>query len=145
MLAVKMRASQRISGMRGDPLAKRTGYICPNCGGALSKRDATNGTQGDGKAEHQCRIGHALTPAQLWNETCAMRNRALGAAARAVAETVDLARALAAEARAAGNEPLAARLEEEARSEERNVGQLLAMLEDLGTDDGDGSLAPERA
>jgi len=121
--------------MQNDPLAELTGYICPTCGGALSKRGGTNGTQGDGQAEYRCRIGHAFTPAQLWIETCAMRNRAVGAAARAVAETVDLARALTTEARAAGNQALAARLEDEARSEERYVGMLLEMLEALATDE----------
>ena len=128
--------------MQGDPSAELTGHICPNCGGALSKR-ATNGTQGDGSRRMPVRIGHAFTPRSSGTRPVPC-NRALGAA-RAVAETVDLARAFAAEARAAGDEPLAARLEDEARSEERYVGQLLAMLEDLGTDDGDGSLAPERA
>lgn len=126
--------------MQNDPSAELTGDICPDWGGALSKRDDTDGMQGDGKAEYRCRIGHAFTPAQLWTETCAMRNRALGGAARAVAETVDLARALAAEARAAGNAPLAARLEDDAQSEEHYVGLLLQMLEDLITDESD--LAP---
>ena len=121
--------------MQNDPSAQLTGYICPACGGALWKRKGTNGTHGDGKAEYRCRIGHAFTPAQLWIETCAMRNRALGAAARAVAETVDLARALTAEARAAGNQALVARLEDEARSDERYIGVLLEMLEDLATDE----------
>jgi two-component system, chemotaxis family, protein-glutamate methylesterase/glutaminase len=121
--------------MRDDPSTELTGYICPDCGGALSKRVGTNGTREDGSSEYECRIGHTFTPARLWIETCAMRNRALGAAARAVAETVDLAGALAAEARAEGNEALAARLADEARSEERYVGLLLEMLEDLGTDE----------
>src|SRR4051794_8305348 len=109
VLVATRRAGQGIADMQHDPSAELTGYICPNCGGALSKRNRTNGTRGDGQAEYRCRIGHAFPPAQLWIETCTMRNRALGAAARAVAETVDLARALAAEARTAGNEPLAAR------------------------------------
>ena len=123
--------------MQNDPLAELTGYVCPDCGGALSKRDGANGTRGNGQGEYRCRIGHTFTPAQLWIKTCAMRNRALGAAARAVAETVDLARALAAEARATGNEPLAARLESDAQSEERYIGLLLQMLEDLVADEPD--------
>jgi two-component system, chemotaxis family, protein-glutamate methylesterase/glutaminase len=121
--------------MRDDPSTELTGYICPDCGGALSKRVGTNGTRKDGTSEYECRIGHTFTPAQLWIETCAMRNRALGAAARSVAETVDLARALAAEARADGNEILAARLEDTARTDERHIESLLEMLEDLVTDE----------
>lgn len=108
-----------------------TGYICPRCGGALWKRNRGDGVDGDGVTEYRCRIGHALTPEQLWIETCAMRNAAVAAAARASAEKVDLARALAGEARNLGNDALAARLEDEARSEERQVGQLLEMLEGL--------------
>ena len=68
MLAVKMSASQRINGMQGDPSAELTGHICPNCGGALSKRNATNGTQ---MAMPRYRAARSrLHPAQLWNETC---------------------------------------------------------------------------
>lgn len=60
-----------------------------------------------------------------------MRNQAIAAAARVTAENADLARALAGEARALGKEPLAVRLEDEARSEERYVGQLLEMIDGL--------------
>jgi two-component system chemotaxis response regulator CheB len=144
VLAAKTPASQRIDEMQRDPLAELTGYICPNCGGALAKREAANDTPGDEKGQYRCHIGHAFTPAQLWIETCAMRNRALGAAARAVAETVDLARTLAAEARVAGNEPLAARLEAEAQAEERYVGQLLEMLDEIGNGEPDADPGTHR-
>jgi two-component system, chemotaxis family, protein-glutamate methylesterase/glutaminase len=113
--------------MRDDQPASLTGYTCPTCGGMLSQR-----TNGNGSAEYQCRIGHAFTPAQVWIEHCAMRNRALGAAARVLAENADLARAFADEARALSNDALAARLEEEAQSEERHIGQILEMLEEIG-------------
>ncbi len=116
-----------------------TDYTCPRCGGMLARRARGGATNGDGATEYRCRIGHALTPAQLWIEHAAQRNRAVVVAARAVAENIELARALAVEARTAGNEALAARLEEEARSEERHAGQLMAMLEGLAegdTDDG---------
>jgi hypothetical protein len=56
--------------MQNDPLAELTGYICPDCGGALSKQDGASGTQGNGQGEYQCRIGHTFTPAQLWIKTC---------------------------------------------------------------------------
>ena len=111
-----------------DPTAELTGYICPRCGGAISQR-----TDGDGVAGYQCRIKHAFTPEQFWVETCAMRNTAVAAAVRAIAEKVDLARALSREARNLGNDALAARLEAEA--EERRLGPLLAMLEDLVDDE----------
>ena len=117
--------------------AELTGYICPRCGGAISRR-----TDGDGAAEYRCRIGHAFTPERFWIETCAMRNQAIAAAARASAEKVDLARTLSREARRIGNDALAARLEDEAEAEERQLGPLLAMLEvlvDDGTADGAGS------
>jgi two-component system chemotaxis response regulator CheB len=121
---------------RSDEL---TGYICPPCGGPLWKHTNGHLTADTGQSDYQCRIGHRFTPAELWVQACLARNRAVATAARAVAENVDLARALAAEARAAGNPPLAARLEDEAESEERYVGNLLGMLEglgdDLGTDD----------
>ena len=123
--------------MHEHPLGELTGYICPRCGGAISRR-----TDGDGVSGYQCRIKHAFTPEQFWIETCAMRNGALAAAARASAEKVDLARTLSREARNLGNTPLAARLEDEAEAEERQLGQLLVMLEvpaDDDTVDGTGS------
>jgi two-component system, chemotaxis family, protein-glutamate methylesterase/glutaminase len=125
--------------MPDDQPASLTGYICPHCGGALSQR-----RDGDGSGDYQCRIGHAFTPAEIWIEHCAMRNRALGAAARAVAENADLARALAEQARTLGDDTLASRLEEEARAEERHVGQILEMLEELGTGDSEAELGPGR-
>jgi two-component system chemotaxis response regulator CheB len=118
--------------MPQDPFDELTGYICPPCGGPLWKHTNGHLTADTGQSDYQCRIGHRLTPAELWIQTCQARNRALATAARAVAENVDLARALAAEARTAGNAPLAARLEDEARGEERYVGELLGMLEELG-------------
>lgn len=125
--------------MRDDQPADPTGYTCPTCGGMLSQR-----TIGNDAAEYQCRIGHAFTPAQVWIEHCAMRNRALGAAARALAENADLARALAAEARALNNGALAARLEAEAQSEERRIGQILEMLDEIGTINSEADLEPNR-
>ena len=116
--------------MHEHPLGELTGYICPRCGGAISRR-----TDGDGVSGYQCRIKHAFTPEQFWIETCAMRNGALAAAARASAEKVDLARTLSREARNLGNNPLAARLEDEAEAEERQLGQLLVMLEVPADDD----------
>ncbi len=123
------------SPVHDNPPGQLTGYICPRCGGALSQR-----TNGDASGEYRCRIGHSFTPADVWIEHCAMRNRALGAAAQALAENADLARALAEEASALGNGALAARLEAEARAEERHVGQILEMLEEIVSDDSEADL-----
>jgi hypothetical protein len=107
-----------------------TGYVCPRCGGALTRH-----TDGDGSGADQHRIGHALTPEQLWIEQCARRNRALWAAAQALAENADLAVALANQAAAIGIRELTARLEDEARAEERRTVQILEMLDEIGADD----------
>jgi hypothetical protein len=108
-----------------------TGDVCPRCGGALMRH-----TDGDGSGADQHRIGRALLdPELLWIEQCARRNRALGAAAQALAENADLVVALAKQAAALGNGELAARLEEEARAEELRTGQILEMLEEIGADD----------
>ena len=124
--------------MNEHPPGELIANTCPLCGGPLWRRDGRQGTSGDGTAEYGCRLGHRLTPAQLWTEHAAMRNRAVAAAARAIAEHVDLARAMAREASVAGGDGLAARLEEEAGSEERHLAQLLAMLEGLVEDDTGG-------
>ena len=73
-----------------------------------------------------------------------MRNRALGAAARVLAENADQARALAEQARALGSSALAARLDEEARSEERYIGQILETLEEIGAGDPEADLGSNR-
>jgi predicted nucleic acid-binding Zn-ribbon protein len=119
---------------RSDEL---TASICPTCGSPLWKYANDRLTADTGQGDDQSRIGDRFTPAERWVEACLTRNRAVAAAARAVAENVDFARALAAQAQTIGNAPLALRLEEEARSEERYVGELLGMLEGLETDDAD--------
>ena len=115
------------------PVGVSSGYVCPRCGGGLWER-----RDGDGASVYACRIGHAFSAEQLWIEHCAARNRAIGAAARSVVENAAVARALAEQARALGREALAARLEQEAASEEHYVGQLLAMIEGLEVNDGPG-------
>ena len=121
--------------MHDDPSGRATGYVCPRCGGAIYR-----GADGDASGEFRCRIGHAFSPEQLWIEHCTMRNRDLAAAARSLAENADLARTLAAQARAVGNGALAMRLEDEARSEEGHVGQILEMLEGLAPDAPEGEI-----
>ncbi len=86
-----------------------------------------------------------LSPATLWIERATARNRAVAVAARAVEELAELTRALARAARVAGDEGLAARLEEETASEERHVGQLLAMLDGLADGEHqDGTVESDR-
>jgi fumarate hydratase class II len=77
---------------------------------------------GNSLGADQRRIGHALLESeQLWIEQCARRNRALWAAAQALAENAYLAVALAKQAAAIGNRELAACLEEEARAKEHRT------------------------
>ncbi len=102
-----------------------SGYMCPQCGGALWE-------QGDGATRaFECRIGHRLEAAQLWIEHAAARNRALQHAVRAMAEHAALARGLVTWAHQRGETALAARLQDEAADEERLVAQVRAMLDEL--------------
>ena len=108
-----------------QPKGVPSGYVCPECGGALWER-------GDGESlGFECRIGHCFEAARLWIEHCAARNRALLSAARALAENAALARHLVDWADARGEQALAARLREEAAREEEHLVQLRVMLEDL--------------
>ena len=112
-----------------QPKGVPSGYVCPECGGALWER-------GDGESlGFECRIGHRFEAARLWIEHCAARNTALAAAARSLAENAELARDLGELARALGNDALAARLDGEARSDEQYQGQILEMLDGLAEDD----------
>ncbi len=75
----------------------------------------------------------------MWIEHSAARNQALLVAARALAENAALARRLAASAEKRGDAAVAARLEAEARDEDRLYAQVRAMLEGLPEPDGDGA------
>jgi hypothetical protein len=101
------------------------GYVCLRCGGALWKRR-------DGeRPAFECRIGHAFEALELWVAHCTVRNAALEAAARALAENAALARKLAFWSRERGNVGAAARIEEEAAVEEQYYEQVRSMLEGL--------------
>ena len=67
----------------------------------------------------------------MWIAHCVARNDALLVAARALAENAALARRLAASAEQRGDTAVVARLEEEARQEDRAYDQVRAMLEGL--------------
>ena len=102
-----------------------SGFVCPRCGGALWERR-------DGAAfSYDCRVGDRFSEAELWIEHSVARNRSLLTAARSLAENAALARRLAASAEERGDAAAAARLEEEAREEDRLYEHVRAMLEGL--------------
>ena len=113
----------------GDPRHGASGFICPRCGGALWEHPEREASR------FACRIGDTFSALELWIEHCTTRNRALRTAARELAENAALARHLATWARERGEEPMAARLEEEAASEDEAYEQVRAMLDGLGGDD----------
>jgi len=115
----------------GEPRRGGSGFICPQCGGALWENP------GQETARFQCRIGDTFSALELWIEHCAMRNRALRVAARELAENAALARHLASWARDRGDETMTQRLEEEAASEDQAYQRVRAMLDGLADDDPD--------
>ena len=117
----------------GNPAGGASGFICPRCGGALWEDPELEG------ARFACRIGDTFSALQLWIEHCSARNRALRAAARALAENAALARHLASWARERGDGAMARRLEEEAASEDDAYEQVEVMLDGLVGDDSDTS------
>ena len=107
------------------PTNGASGFTCPRCGGALwERRDGTS-------VSYECRIGDRFSEAEVWIEHSVARNQALLTAARALAENAALARRIAASAEARGDTAVAARLEQEAREEDRLYAQVRAMLEGL--------------
>jgi two-component system chemotaxis response regulator CheB len=109
-----------------------SGFVCPACGGVLWERHGSHtASSGAGELRFECRIGHRYDVARLWVEHCAARNRAVQAAARALAENAALARRLAAWTRAHGNPKAAEELEREADHEDRLYAQVHPLLEDL--------------
>ena len=106
-----------------------SGFVCPRCGGAIWEHPD------GGSSSFACRIGDRFTEAELWIAHSVARNRALLAAARALAEHAALARRLAESAERRGDATVAARLHEEAREEERLYAQMRAMTEGLSEHD----------
>src|SRR6476620_8477742 len=84
------------------------GLVCPGCGGAIW--DPGVGAS----ASFECHIGDRCSEAELWIAHSAARNQALLVAARSLAETVALARRIAASAEQRGDAVVAARMEIEA-------------------------------
>jgi two-component system chemotaxis response regulator CheB len=80
---------------------------------------------------YECRVGHAFSAEQLWIAHCKRRNQTLMTAERSLAENAALARDLAELGRVMGRESVAARLEDEAATEEGYLKQVRAMLADL--------------
>jgi hypothetical protein len=109
-----------------------SGFVCPRCGGAIWEHD--NGAS----TSFECRIGDRFSEAEMWITHSAARNAALLTAARALAENAALARRIAASAERRGDATVAARLEAEAREEERLHAQVRAMLDGLPEVGADG-------
>jgi two-component system chemotaxis response regulator CheB len=111
-----------------------SGFVCPECGGALWERGGDRPPAALATASElrfECRIGHAYQAAQLWVDHCLTRNRALQYAARSLAENAALARRLADWTREQGNVEAARQLEHEATHEDQLSEQVLRMLGDL--------------
>ena len=102
-----------------------SGYLCPRRGGPLWEL-----LDGHVRA-FECRIGDRFSQAELWIEHSAARNRAPLMAARTVVEHAALARHLADMAEGRGDTDVAARLNEEARNEDRVYAQVRAALAGL--------------
>jgi hypothetical protein len=113
------------------PTNGASGFMCPRCGGALWER------RDGGSVGYECRIGDRFSEAEAWIEHSVARNRALLTAARALAENAALARHIASSAEGRGDTAVAARLEDEAREEDRLYAQVRAMLEGLPEPDED--------
>jgi two-component system chemotaxis response regulator CheB len=110
-----------------------SGFICPRCGGSIWER-------GDGASKSfECRIGDRFSEAEMWVEHSVARNRALLTAGRFLAEHAALARRIAASAERRGDTGVAARLEVEAREEDRLHAQVQAMTEGLSETPADGT------
>jgi len=106
-----------------------SGFICPQCGGALWEHPERTG------AEFECRIGDTFSALELWIEHCTTRNKAVRTAARSLAENAALARHLADWARGRGDMQMASRLDEEATSEDDAYTQVRSLLDGLELDD----------
>ena len=116
-----------------QPTNGASGFVCPRCGGALWEH-------GDGASpSFECRIGDRYSEAELWIAHSAARNQALLTAARALAENAAVARRIALSAEQRGDVAVAARLEAEARDEERLYAQVRAMIDGLPELDADGT------
>jgi two-component system chemotaxis response regulator CheB len=112
-----------------DPKSGASGYVCPECGGALWRHESGE------SLSFQCRIGDTFSALELWVQHSATRNTALRTAARALAENAALAHEIARWARGRGDEAMAQRLDQEAGLEEDAYAQVQEMLGDLVDDD----------
>jgi hypothetical protein len=118
----------------GHPTNAASGFMCPQCGGALWERQ--DGTSTSTSTSYECRISDRFSEADVWIEHSIARNQALLTAARALAENAALARHIAASAQRRGDTAVAVRLEAEAQEEDRLYAQIRAMLEGLPDSDG---------
>jgi two-component system, chemotaxis family, protein-glutamate methylesterase/glutaminase len=75
-----------------------TGFICPECGGALWEVDEA------GVSRFRCRIGHAFSEETLVDEQGEMLENALWSALRVLEERAELLQRMAARSQASGHE-----------------------------------------
>jgi two-component system chemotaxis response regulator CheB len=101
----------------GDPAE----LSCPECGGPLGERGEA------GVVHFACRVGHSYSPESLISQQREGLERALWTATRGLYEQADLYRRLARRAR--GNENLAARFEQRARSAEEHAEAVRTSVE----------------
>lgn len=94
-----------------------TGFICPDCGGALWERTE------DGAMKFRCRIGHAYSPESLLDAENESVESALWTAVRSLEESAAIARRVA-QLMPAG----AAEFEEKARERQQHAHVIRALL-----------------
>ncbi|SNT01083.1 chemotaxis protein CheB [Rhodococcoides kyotonense] len=86
------RSSRYERGPTGDNLGSPSGYVCPDCGGALIAVDDNN--------NYRCHIGHGWTGAALLDAQDDRIEQALSIALRSLHERIHLATSLAVRAKA---------------------------------------------
>ncbi len=113
--------------------APATGYICPECGGALWEVDEA------GVKRYRCRIGHAYSTDSLVVEQGSAIEAALWTALRSLEERSGLLRRIGERAVMAGNRAVAASFERRAQDADRQAEIIRAgvLPMALGADDHD--------
>ena len=99
-------------------------YTCPDCGGAMWQASAGPPLQ------FRCHVGHAYAPEVLLGQKSEELEGALWSCVRLLTEKATLTRQLAVRTRAGGgNGGTAARIEEQAESDERHARVIRELLE----------------
>jgi two-component system chemotaxis response regulator CheB len=110
--------SEQIGNRRsGEP----TVYTCPDCGGVLWQTETGNG--------FRCHVGHAYGAEALLVQKSEELETALWASVRLLREKATLTRQTAARSLAVGRPEMAARVEEQAKLDERHANAIRELLE----------------